>query len=98
MNARRMLWALLVPALLGGCSVLESKRIEYKSASKLPPLEVPPDLTRVGRDDRYAVPDLNSTGTATFSAYNAERSNKPQTGATEVLPDVEKVSVKRAGG
>ncbi len=92
------LLALLVPALLAGCTVLESKRIDYKSAGKLPPLEVPPDLTRAGSDDRYAVPDINPTGTATFSAYNAERGAKPRNGATEVLPDIEKVSVQRAGG
>ena len=98
MKARLALLMVLVPALLSGCSVLESKRIDYKSAGKLPPLEVPPDLTRVGRDDRYAVPDINPTGTATFSAYDADRANRPRTGATEVLPDIEKVQVKRAGG
>jgi outer membrane protein assembly factor BamC len=46
---------------LAGCSgsiLPESKKIEYKSAGKLPPLEVPPDLTQQSRDERYTVPDV----------------------------------------
>jgi hypothetical protein len=35
---------------------------------------MPPDLTSPTRDDRYAVPDTGGKGTATFSAYAAERS------------------------
>lgn len=97
LKGRHAVLLFVVPALLAGCGVLESKRIDYKSAGKLPPLEVPPDLTRAGRDDRYAVPDINPTGTATFSAYNAERGSRPRAGSTEVLPDVEKVRVQRAG-
>jgi len=86
----------LIAGLLGGCTILESKQIEYKSASKLPPLEVPPDLTRVGSDDRYAVPDVNPAGTATYSAYSADRAGV-RPGSTEVLPDVTDVRVERAG-
>ena len=98
MNARRTLALGLVAALLGGCTILETKKVEYQSATKLPPLEVPPDLTRVSGDDRYTVPDINPTGTATFSVYSAERAGRPQTGATEVLPTIDKVRIERAGG
>ena len=53
----------------GGSLLPESKKIEYKSAGKLPPLEIPPDLTQQSRDERYSVPDVSSSkGTATFSA------------------------------
>ena len=82
-------------------SLLEPKRIEYKTAgsgSAVPTLEVPPDLTSPTRDDRYAVPDIGGKGTATFSAYTAERS--PQARAqqnSEVLPEVEKARIERAG-
>jgi outer membrane protein assembly factor BamC len=77
---------------VAGGSLLEPKRIEYKTASatKVPTLEVPPDLTSPTRDDRYAVPDTIGKGTATYSAYTAERS--PQARAqqkSEVLPEVE---------
>jgi outer membrane protein assembly factor BamC len=96
-----LLMAAVVPALLAGCgSMLESKKIEYKSAGKLPQLEVPPDLTQPSRDDRYAVPDVsNPKGSATFSAYEGERANQPTRATTgqEVLPQVGKMRVERAG-
>jgi outer membrane protein assembly factor BamC len=41
---------------LGACSVLETDKVDYKSAGKAPTLEVPPDLTQLSRESRYAVP------------------------------------------
>lgn len=93
---------------LAGCSgsLLESKKIDYKSAAAtatLPSLEVPPDLTTPAADDRYAVPDMNPKGSATFSAYNAERGGpagastvaKP---ATVVAPQsIDKMRIERSG-
>ena len=71
----------------GGCSTigLEPKKIDYKSASavKVPTLEIPPDLTSPTRDDRFAVPDTAGKGTATFSAYAAERSPQARRTAEE---------------
>src|SRR6266850_3720761 len=66
--------AYLVCAALGACSAFElpSKKIEYKSAGKLPPLDVPPDLTRPTGDDRFVVPDT-ARGAATFSEYQRDR-------------------------
>ena len=66
---RRLSILFVVAAVLGGCSgsVLESKKVDYKSAGKLPPLEIPPDLTAPARDERYAVPDITPRGSATFS-------------------------------
>jgi outer membrane protein assembly factor BamC len=88
----------LTLALTGCGSLLESKRVEYKSAGKLPSLEIPPDLTSPTRDDRYQVPDVSPTGSATFSTYNAERAGTPRTGSvTDILPDVSKVRVERSG-
>jgi outer membrane protein assembly factor BamC len=87
-----------------GCSGLpnlwpEAKKINYKSAGKLPPLEIPPDLTSPGSDERYTVPDISPTGSATFSAYNAERNKTPNPGGTPVLPSLEEggVRMERAG-
>ena len=101
MNRNHLVSVLIVPALLlSGCSgsLLESKKIEYKSAGKLPPLEIPPDLTAPNRDERYAVPDLASKSTATFSAYSGERNN-PAAASTSggVLPQVDKMRIERAG-
>jgi outer membrane protein assembly factor BamC len=77
-------WALLAACALAvaGCSgTLEPKKIDYKSAGKLPSLEVPPDLTQPSGDERFAVPDTTSSGTATYSTYARERAAQPQQGA-----------------
>ncbi|NOT17107.1 MAG: outer membrane protein assembly factor BamC [Sulfuriferula sp.] len=84
---------------LGGCSsidILDSKKIDYKSAGKIPTLEVPPDLTAPSSDGRYKVPDLSPSGSATYSAYNAERGTNTTTDNT-ILPTQDKVRLERAG-
>ncbi|HSQ50388.1 MAG TPA: outer membrane protein assembly factor BamC, partial [Nitrospiraceae bacterium] len=78
-------------------SVLETSKVDYKSAGKLPPLEVPPDLTRPVQDDRFLVPDIQSSGSATYSAYSKERSGRPAAGSQDVLPKVDNVRIERAG-
>ena len=97
----RIVVVLAVPALLAGCSMFgemfEGKKVDYKSAGKLPTLEVPPDLTRPGRDERYAMPDTNPSGTATFSQYNAERQGVRSTASSAVLPTAENMRVVRDG-
>ncbi len=82
-------------ALLGACgsNPLESK-VDYKSAGKLPPLDVPPDLTAPSRDNRYQVPE-GGRGTATLSGYQADRANQPKTGSTSLLPAAEGMRVER---
>lgn len=92
--------ALAAAALLAACSAipkLESDKIEYKSASKLPQLEVPPDLTRPTADDRYAVPDINPKGQATYSAYSKERAVAPDSSRATVLPSQPDARIERAG-
>jgi uncharacterized lipoprotein len=63
--------------------MLEGDRIDYKSAEKArgPRLEVPPDLTQLQRDNRYAIPEANK-GVATASGYQLEQQNKPTTDVT----------------
>jgi outer membrane protein assembly factor BamC len=89
---------------LAGCSgsLLESKRIDYKSAStrQVPQLEVPPDLTSPTRDDRYAVPDVAPKGVATYSAYSADRAAQPVVQSnSDVLPGAAagNMHIERAG-
>lgn len=87
---------------LGACSSLEipSKKVDYKSTTKLPPLDIPPDLARPGTDDRFAVPDGNPKGTATFSDYDKGRAGKPSVASAAsavVLPNVDNVRIDRAG-
>lgn len=91
-----------VASLAAGCStfneLLDSRKVDYKTAGRLPPLEVPPDLTRPSVDDRFAVPDINPTGTATYSAYSKERAARPAVATNpEVLPKVSNAHIERAG-
>ncbi len=82
-----------------GCSMFEGKKIDYKSAGKLPTLEAPPDLVMPAGDNRFVVPDINPKGAATFSAYDRDRGTKPQAPGTQaLLPQIDKVSIERAGG
>ncbi|MDH5536994.1 MAG: outer membrane protein assembly factor BamC [Betaproteobacteria bacterium] len=84
---------------LASCKTLElpTKKIDYQSSTKLPPLEVPPDLTQPSSDDRFVVPDVTPRGTATYSAYSQERAGRPQATRTSVLPSQENARVERAG-
>lgn len=60
---------------LAACgSMSKGDRIDYRSASEAPTLEVPPDLTAPGENDRFAVSDVSPKGVATYSAYSSERS------------------------
>jgi len=97
------LTALTASLLLAACSgsMFESKKIDYKSASanRVPTLEIPPDLTSPTRDDRYAVPDTGGgKGSATYSAYTAERSPEARAQQkSDVLPTVDNARIERAG-
>ncbi len=93
---------LLLVGVIAGCSgpLIETKKIEYKSAgkAKLPSLEIPPDLTQPSRDERYVVPDVaGSKGPATYSAYANERGEVRAEPSTDVLPQIEKMRIERAG-
>lgn len=99
MNSRLSGLAIFLLAIaLAGCSVLpDSRKIEYKSAGKAPSLDIPPDLSQITRDDRYVVPDAAGKGSATFSAYSADRTPQAQAQNSVVLPQVDKVRVERSG-
>lgn len=96
-----MVLAVVAGLALGACSSVEipTKKIDYKSTTKLPTLEIPPDLARPGSDERFAVPDaVASKGTATYSDYNKDRAGRQATAAQQaVLPNVENVRIERAG-
>jgi outer membrane protein assembly factor BamC len=104
-EAGRTVLCLVAGFALGACSSLPSidldKRIDYKSqGGQLPPLEVPPDLTRPGGDERYAVPDVNARrGTATYSEYSRERTTPSGAtpGSGTVLPQVDNARIQRDG-
>lgn len=82
---------------LAACSGFEipTKKVEYKSAGRLPPLDVPPDLVRPTGDDRFVVPE--SRGAATFSEYQRERGTRADPGSAALLPAQDTARVERAG-
>jgi outer membrane protein assembly factor BamC len=95
-----LLFTALALAACGGFEI-PTKKIEYKSAGKLPPLDVPPDLTRPTGDDRFVVPDVGTTGgSATFSAYEKDRNGgarRTASGSGGVLPVQDDAHIERAG-
>jgi len=82
---------LAVLAVLSGCSVLEEDKVNYKSASQAPSLAVPPDLTQLRRDSRYA---LESTSATASGFANAKQTVADSGTATNTLGDVR---MERAG-
>lgn len=92
---RFLAYLVIASIALSGCEMLESKKIDYKSARKLSTLEVPPDLTAPTADNRYAIPDAEG-GSATLSAFNQGRKDAP-TGAQTLLPSQDKARIERAG-
>ena len=96
---RKALGCAVAALALAACSSFEvpTKKIDYKSAGKTKPLEVPPDLFAPSTDDRYRVPDVNPRSGATFSAYNRERSGPQAASASpSVLPNISDARIERA--
>jgi outer membrane protein assembly factor BamC len=93
----------LAGVALGACSLFPKidldKKVDYKSGGgQLPPLEVPPDLTRPSGDERYALPDVNQRSTATYSEYNRERAGqRGSPNAPVVLPQLDNAKIERDG-
>jgi outer membrane protein assembly factor BamC len=77
-------------AVLGACSVLDTDKIDYKSAGKGVSLEVPPDLTQLSRDSRYVVPG----GTVSANSYQIGAAVPTLPTAATAIGDVR---VERAG-
>lgn len=101
MTAIRFALCAVALAALTGCQtasdLLEGRKVDYKSAGTVPPLEIPPDLTAPARDTRFTVPE-GTRGSATFSAYEAAGGARaPRPGASAVLPEVQKMRIERAG-
>lgn len=91
MNQISKLALLSLSLTLAACSVLETDKIDYKSAGKGPSLDVPPDLTQLSRDTRYAVP--GSAVTASSFQVGQATEAAPTTAVTSIGD----VRIERAG-
>jgi outer membrane protein assembly factor BamC len=85
----------LAAAALAGCSssLLEGKKIDYKSESKqVRPLEIPPDLASPNITDRYAVPDSSATYSETNQAQPGGGTANPA-----LVPPIAQARIERGG-
>jgi outer membrane protein assembly factor BamC len=97
--ARTVALTALAFSLAACTTVFESDKVDYRSAKKAPPLDIPPDLTQLQKDNRYAVPD--GKGIATASGFQQQRGTQaalPVAAGGAVGPvSTETVRIERAG-
>lgn len=80
--------------VLSACSVLESDKVDYKSATKAPTLEVPPDLTQLTQDSRYTVPG----GVVSAAAFEAGKAtSKAEAQSKTAIAQIADVRIERDG-
>ena len=65
---QRTVTVLAITVALSGCSVLKEDKIDYKSAVKTPTLEIPPDLSQLRRESRFAFESTSATAAGFQSA------------------------------
>ena len=83
-----------------GCSAIDSlsqaSRIDYKSAGKLPPLEIPPDLVTPRGNERFTIPERGQS--QTLSGFQSARAaDRLAAESARVLPAAEGVRMMRNG-
>jgi len=84
---------------LAACTtVFEQDKVDYRAAKKAAPLDIPPDLTQLQKDNRYAVPE--GRGIATASGFQQARGTQaaPVVAGEAVGPvSTDAVRIERAG-
>ena len=86
---------------LAACTtVFEADKVDYKATKKAAPLDIPPDLTQLQKDNRYAVPD--GRGIATASGFQQQHSAAAANGPAASADQIGQVSndtvhIERAG-
>ncbi|MFM2399520.1 MAG: outer membrane protein assembly factor BamC [Pseudomonadota bacterium] len=98
-------------AVLAGCSsineLMEGEKIDYKSGvTKVSTLEVPPDLTQLPREDRFAVQQRGVVSASDLAARTGTPAATPGVTTTgtsaagassAVLPEFKTAKIERAG-
>ena len=82
--------AVVCLASLSACSMLQEDKVDYTSAKRVSTLEVPPDLTQLNRDSRFAMPGSIVTATG----YQA---SAPKQTVSTAATEVGDVRIERAG-
>ena len=92
-TTRLSLLALAMALSACSTSILEGDKIDYKSAAKGSSLEVPPDLTQLSRDSRYAMPG----GSVSAAAMQAGQAAQPSGNANAAALQLGDVRIERDG-
>jgi outer membrane protein assembly factor BamC len=96
--ARALTLTAMAFSLAACTTVFESDKVDYRGANKAAPLDVPPDLTQLQKDNRYAIPDAR--GVATASSFQQPRGTPatPAANGDAIGPvGTDQVRVERAG-
>ncbi len=101
-HALRAAAAASIAAALTGCSSLgidfTDEKVQYESSTSRAPLEIPPDLDQVTRNDRYSIPTRPQIVSANAEAAKAQQEAAARgDGPSEVLPQTEIAKVVREG-
>ena len=101
----RILALSMLTAVMAGCGTVKNikeeflpdkKKVDYREAREEPTLEVPPDLTSSSIDDGLVIPDLTPTsGSASITDYNRERSGQQTIRTAAVLPKQDNIRLAR---
>lgn len=93
-SVSRLVVVSLVVSALPACSLFRDYDPEYKTLQARNPLEIPPDLSQLQKEDRYAVPGAAGTRSATASQIAGSQTQAARPG---VLPTVKVARIERAG-
>ncbi len=74
-----------------GCSNFGGSDNDYSKSASLPPLEVPPDLTKPDWNTRMSIPDSGTISAVETSRHQAQ--DQDQDGQETTRPDAEKIKV-----
>lgn len=100
-NCKPLLVLICVSVMMLGCSILGGSEEEYQNSKSLPPLEVPPDLTKPNWNSRMAIPSRHSSreiSAVENSRHESSNDVMPTSASGEnVLPEVKDITVRREG-
>jgi outer membrane protein assembly factor BamC len=89
----------LVILAISGCSSVEvTDKIDYRTAAPPKPLDIPPDLSQLPKEDRYQVPSASANSAANAAiAANAAKGTQAAPAAGTVVPAVNNARFERDG-
>lgn len=87
--------------LLGGCSsldtIVQGKSVDYQSAKQGNPLEVPPDLTQLARQERYVIPGSPNAPVSALAYERGVQTAEQIAKTNAVLPQYPGMHIDQAG-